>query len=312
MISAGRWSGDSVVGSFEDSSCLSIILISGVCVMTAMYIRGLLPRVKFMLLFFVTLIPTTINETKATLILLPIGLVTTMVVASPPSKRLRVAISACFLLVAFFAIFAPIYDYLERDNPYKVPVSTFFTDPDKFQSYVDRHAVDTGAKHAGRMDGVRIPFNNLMRDPVQSAFGVGIGNASHSTLGQQFTGAYNLIYEKFLLSSLTSFMLEIGMLGTGLVFVLYWLVFRDCLVVARCDGGLLGAFAAAWAGIAAMTVISMPYKTIHAFPSLSYFFWFYSGLVAARRMVLAREPAPDTGSAAVSTADERRRVVNFS
>ncbi len=296
VISAGRWSGDSVVGSFEDSSVLSIVLICAFCVATAFLMRGRLSRGKYVFLFLALLIPTTINETKATLILLPIGLFITMLVASPPGRRLRVGVSALLLLTTFFSIFAPIYDYLERDNPYKTSIWDFFTDPDKFDKYVNRNA-DTGAKHAGRMDGIVVPLRHLERDPVQLALGVGIGNASHSSMGEHFTGAYYLVFEKFLLSSLTSFLLEIGLLGTALVCVLHWIVFRDALMVARTDDSLLGAFAAAWAGIVAMTIVTMPYKTTYVFPSLSYFFWYLSGVVAARRMVLAREPVPEPATA---------------
>ena len=291
VMHSGRWSGDSVVGSFEDSSVLSIILICAACVATAMVMRGKLTRMKYLLLFFILLIPTTINETKATLILLPIGLVTTMLVASAPGRRLRVAVGAVTLLATFFAIFAPIYDYLERDNPYKVSIVNFFTEQEKFQHYVDQNA-DTGSKHVGRLDGITVPWRHLSRDPVQFAFGVGIGNASHSQMGEHFTGAYYLIFQKFLLSSLTSFMLEIGIFGTALVFVLYWMIFKDAVIVARSDETFMGPFAAAWTGIVAMTLFTLPYKTTYVFPSLSYFFWYLSGVVAARRMVLAQAAQP--------------------
>src|SRR5262249_54923731 len=157
----------------EDSSVLSIVLISAACVATAMVIRGRISKTLYIPLFFTLLIPTTINETKATLILLPIGLVITMVVASPPAKRFRIAIAACALLVTFFAIFAPIYDYLERDNPYKTSIVDFFTDQRTLSRYVGGRA-DAGTTHVGRLDGLLVPLRRAARDPVQLSFGVGI------------------------------------------------------------------------------------------------------------------------------------------
>lgn len=197
------------------------------------------------------------------------------------------------MLVTFFSIFIPIYEYLQRNTPYHVPITTFFTDPDAFMRYVGGHAQTTGSVHVGRLDGIRIPLRYMSNDPSLLAFGVGLGNASHSNMGEQFTGRYYLMFEKFELSCITMFLLELGLLGTGMVFLLYWLIFRDSLIVARIDPGPGGALAAAWAGIVAMTVVSMPYKEIYVFPSLSFLFWYLAGYVAARRMILTRGPEYD-------------------
>lgn len=293
VINSGRTSGDSVVGTVEDSSCLSIILIAATCVLTALAVRGFVPRKRFVVLFLLLLLPTTINETKATLILLPIGLLITVLVASQPQRRLQVGAMAMIMLVTFFSIFIPIYEYLQRNTPYHVPITTFFTDPDAFMRYVGGHAQTTGSVHVGRLDGIRIPLRYMSNDPSLLAFGVGLGNASHSNMGEQFTGRYYLMFEKFELSCITMFLLELGLLGTGMVFLLYWLIFRDSLIVARIDPGPGGALAAAWAGIVAMTVVSMPYKEIYVFPSLSFLFWYLAGYVAARRMILTRGPEYD-------------------
>jgi hypothetical protein len=307
VIDAGRWSGDSVVGSVEDSSCLSIILISAFCVLTALTLRKQISRTLFLVLFFILLLPTTINETKATLILLPIGLLITMLVVSPPGRRMPVFFSASALLIVFFAIFAPIYDYLERGNPYRVAITDFFLDPGNFMRYIDSHA-DAGSSHVGRLDGLKVPMRFLAKEPSQLAFGVGIGNASHSQLGEQFTGQWYFQFGRFELSSLTVFLLELGVIGTTLVFVLYWMIFRDSLAVARMDPGLMGAIAAAWAGITAMTVMSMPYKVTYVFPSLSFLFWYFSGLVAARHMYLVRGTEEEEAAAMRATAAPVRQV----
>jgi hypothetical protein len=135
---------------------------------------------------------------------------------------------------------------------------------------------------------------------VQLVFGLGIGNASHSSLGPQFIGAYYALYEGFLVSSLSVFLLEIGIFGTALVFVLYWLILRDSLAVARIDDSLTGWIAIGWCGVVLLVVVATPYKTMHAYGSLSYMFWYFSGLIAARRMRLAvgaeaRQPAVSLG-----------------
>jgi hypothetical protein len=213
-----------------------------------------------------------------------------MLVAAPPGRRLQVGMLAAGLLVAFMAIFAPIYDYLERNNPYRTGISDFFTNGSTLNKYVDQNA-DSGSVHVGRVDAIVVPLRHLVKEPSQLVFGVGIGNASHSSLGEKFTGDYYPLFQLFLLSSLTSFLLEIGILGTLLVFWLYWLIWCDSLAVARIDNGLDGTIAAAWAGITAIVAVAMPYKTTYVFASLSYLFWYFSGVVAARRMILVNAAA---------------------
>jgi hypothetical protein len=71
------------------------------------------------------------------------------------------------------------------------------------------------------------------------------------------------------------------------VFVLYWLIFRDSVTVARADDTLTGWIAIGWTGVTALMVVATPYKAMHVYESLSYLFWYFSGLIAARRMRLA-------------------------
>ena len=79
------------------------------------------------------------------------------------------------------------------------------------------------------------------------------------------------------------------MLGTALVFLLYWLVFRDAIAVARSDSGLVGSMAVGWIGVVVVITLATFYSAIHLFASLSYMFWYFSGIIAARRMQLAVE-----------------------
>jgi len=88
--------------------------------------------------------------------------------------------------------------------------------------------------------------------------------------------------------------------------VLYWMIFRDSITVARTDDSLAGLLAIAWSGITLLVVVATPYKNMHNYVSLSYFFWYFSGLIAARRMRIAfaaksRQPVVAVGVVARST-----------
>src|ERR1700722_11376209 len=250
VIRTDRFSGDSVVGTLIDSSVLSIFLICAVCILTGMYLRQRVSKITYFILFFYLLAATTINETKGTLILLPIALLTVVLVGAPTGKRLRNFVLSTVLFIVFLACFAPIYDYMERKNPYYTSVEDFFTSQSKVNHYLETHSGLGTQRQAGRIDAIVIPLSRLSADPVSLAFGLGIGNASHSSLGPQFIGAYYPIYEGFLVSSLSVFLLEIGVCGTALVFVLYWMIFCDSLAVARSDDSLTGWVAVGWSGVA--------------------------------------------------------------
>jgi hypothetical protein len=84
--------------------------------------------------------------------------------------------------------------------------------------------------------------------------------------------------------------LELGVLGLALVLLTCYLIYRDARVVAASDDGLMGALAAGWAGVAAVVVVATFYKTTIASDALSYLFWYFSGLVSAHRVRLARLP----------------------
>jgi hypothetical protein len=294
VFSTGHNSGDTVYGTLTISSIMSIFLIAGICIAAALMLRGRLSKRAFFILFVLFIIPTTINETKGTLFLLPIGLITTFLVGSPPRKRLRIAAAAIVLLGVFGGLFIPIYDFFSQsNNQYPYTLESFFSDQKAVGKYLDP-GTDLGSrKGAGRIDSLTVPLQTFASEPVHLMLGVSIGNASISTLGSDYTGEYNDLLGRYTSnSSGSAFLVEIGVLGLALALLLDWFIFRDTLVVARSDPTIVGAVAVGWVGVTVVMVVSTFYKNIHAFESLSYLFWYFSGLVAAQRMRLALNAQP--------------------
>jgi hypothetical protein len=246
---------------------------------------------QFFTLFFALLLPTMINETKATVVLLPLGLLTTLVAASPPGKRLKVLGGGIALLVVFGSILVPVYDAMEEHNPYKNEkhLLDFFTNEggamDTYLANKTPAALGTQGQ-VRRGDALRVPIEYLSKDPVHVAFGLGLGNASHSNLGEAFTGTYYDLFQKFAFLSVSLFLLEIGVLGAVLVFVLYALVYFDSIAVAKADNGIYGAVAIGFIGIVTIMAASTFYTAIHTFQILSFMYWYFAGVVASRRTQL--------------------------
>jgi hypothetical protein len=311
IYSSSRVSGDDVIGTLMNSAALSIFLIGVICVAAALTLRERISKPAFLLLFVLLIIPTTINETKATVFLLPIGLISTLFVGAPPRKRLQIGVFSAVLMLVFAALFVPIYDFFSQaNNKYPYTLESFFTNKKEVEHYLDQ-GTDVGSrKEAGRIDSVEVPLQAFLSEPVHLLLGVGVGNGSISTLGNGYTGEYQPLYGRYTaVSSAAAFLVEIGLIGLALVFMLDWLVFRDALFVARHDRTLIGAVALGWVGTTVVMVISTFYKDVKAYDSLSYLFWYFSGVIAATRMRLelqAQAASVNPGGATAHDAPTRR------
>jgi hypothetical protein len=294
VILQHRWTGDPVFGTMQISSILSIFLIGVICVAAAMMLRGRLTKLKFFWLFVICVIPTTINETKGTVLLLPLGLIATLLVGSPPRRRLRIAVSALTLVAVFGALYIPIYNYFASvNNPYPYTVEQFFSSKKYISHYLDKQSDLGSAGEVGRIDSLVVPLQTFASDPIKLVFGVGAGNASVSSLGQNYTGQYYGVLGRYgAMSSGATFIIEIGVLGLLLLMSLYWMILRDTFVVALYDSTIVGDIALGWLGFTLVIIVSTFYKSLQAFESLSYLFWYFSGLIVAQRMRLALEPRP--------------------
>lgn len=280
----GWITGDLVTGSMGDSGYLSIYLICLAFVLCALALRGKLAKWMFVVLFFLVLSPTMINETKATVVLLPLGLLLTILVASAPGKRLVIGMWAMVLLVGFGAVFVPVYDYLQKDRQYAVPLTEFFSQDDTVGRYVESGTEVGDKKTAGRLDSITVPLRYLGRDASHFTFGLGIGNVSTSSLGKNFVGKYYLLFESFTGTSAAYFLLELGVLGVGLLVILHLILWIDAIGTARASTGLMGSVAAAYAGVVPVFGLSLAYTSIHLSDGLSYLFWYWAGAIAAERM----------------------------
>ncbi len=289
---AGRFSGDDVRGTVMDSGILSLYLICAVLILTGLLLRRRIRPHWYALLFFVLLFPTTINETKVTVIFLPLGLVATVMLAAEPGKKLKYMATGVVALLVAGALFIPIYNYTQAHNPYKNErdLTAFFTDQKRIGRYLSSDVGGLGTKKdVRRGDAIIVPLQYLAKDPVKLMFGLGIGAVSPSQLGKNFEGKYYLLFDKFLIISFTTFLLEFGLLGLMVIGVLFWMVFSDTLKVLRQDDSLVGALATGWSGVVVIFAIDVLYTNFHEFTSITYLYWYFSGVICARCVSLAYE-----------------------
>jgi hypothetical protein len=276
--------GDWTTGTLMQSGFLSIFLVAAACVVAALTLRQMLPKGRGLLLFLLLLVPTMINETKVTLIVLPIGLMLTFLAAARPGERLKQMVFATGALAVFLAAFIPTYNWLMEGREYGFTVTEFFTE--RIDEYLDTDSEIGAVKTAGRVDSARVTVRETLQDPVRAVFGLGIGNTLESALGPQFSGKYYERYRNFTSTGFASMILQLGFLGFGLLMCVYWLIFRDAWFVARHGSGRAAALAAAWAGVTPFMALTLFYTNVEVSVALSFLFWYCSGLVAAERVRL--------------------------
>jgi hypothetical protein len=282
---AGHWSGDAVTGSLMISGILTVFLIGAICVAAAFTVRGRLGWLGFTLFSLTLLVAISVNETKVTVVLLPLGLLVAFGIASPRGRRLRNVAMATALLGVMGAVFVPVYDYYSvKYNEYPEELSDYFADPERLQKYLDTDAGVGSRKEAGRVDATVVPFQEISRSPISLALGFGMGNASNSSLGTDYSGAYDALYNRYIATSSSAvFLLETGLLGSLLVVLFNGFVLGDSLAVARRDSGPMGALAAGWSAVIVVTFLGLFYLSLHIFESLAYLYLYFCGVTAAHR-----------------------------
>jgi hypothetical protein len=276
----GLVTGDYTTGTLVGPAFLSTFLACTASVATAMHLKGRLSMSRLALFLILTLPATMINETKASLVLLPVAILLPALLAgpkagSPSFKRIALAVT---LVVGFVAAFIPMYDQIMKPR-YGYGIVEFFEMEGRISNYLVKDS-EIGSEKSGKVDSLLLPFKAAKGDLAQIFFGLGIGNVTESSLGREFTGKYFYRYGALMGPTASLLLWEIGCLGLLLVGCLYYLIWRDSLV-ARQEESVAGALALGWTGVVCVMFIAMFYKVTIASNALSYLFWFYSGVVAA-------------------------------
>jgi O-antigen ligase len=230
---------------------------------------------------------TTINETKATLLLLPVALIVPAFLMGKKDVLRRLLPLAAVGMLAITA-FVGVYNYLIQFREYPDPIGEFFS-TSELRYYLYTGAANTDQPYVGRLDSIELAIEHTSADPLKLAFGYGAGNVTDSFL-PEFAGRYWEYYVRFGVgqTQVTQFLWEIGVVGLLAYLFLYYLVTRDALVLARskdetADIGQL------WVVAMIVMTFGLLYKSLLSMNDFGYLFWYFSGLVASRAAAVRRK-----------------------
>jgi hypothetical protein len=308
---------DFVTGSLTISSILSMFLIASIVVLLAFRLRGQLSWGRFLALAILLFIPTTINDTKGAMLMLPLAIAVVVAVSATDWRKRMMYLALAGSGSTFVLLTAIVLYDATTLAPGEQGLARFLTDRQAVSSYLysgTAEAVDPGTvldhedttgivrspqpelnpddDRVARFDGISLAYRALREDPLQLAFGLGIGNVSRFTV-PGFSGEYDYL-EAFRAkrTALDMFLWECGLLGTALFLLFFAFVLHDTRRHAQSAGATLsGAFALGWTGVVAIIVFSLVYKNFMVFDVLGFLFWYGSGYVVASRWDALRSVA---------------------
>jgi hypothetical protein len=234
------------------------------------------------------LIPTTINETKVTLIILPIGLIFSTISYKEKKFLLKFKriIGWSVLTMVFFVIFTFIYNNYYGVRSHRNLLDHFAAEVEgRGYLYLGEERtekrIESGTR-IGRVDAIIIAFKEISQDLGQLFFGVGVGNAISSRL--KFFETQNNEVQKFWpdTTTISNILWELGFLGIIFKLLLLIFILRDTMLM-RLKNNFLGAFCLGWCGVVFIFIINMFYMNIFYTDPLSLTFWFLSGIVISKR-----------------------------
>jgi 4-amino-4-deoxy-L-arabinose transferase-like glycosyltransferase len=234
----------------------------------------------------------TLNETKGTVILLPMALIVVTLLMPGIKIKFKKSVFVIGSLLVLAGIFIPIYDHYQKPR-YGVGIKEFYTSEAGVQRSLYRGVEEDNLFYLrpGRVDAIILPLEILGQQPFKLIFGLGIGNVSPSFL-KRFEGEFTK-YERLIRGSLSNLLWEIGILGVILFLAFFWFVFFDAKRL-RYSNDLSGAVALGWIGVVIILVLSLVYINYIHRNVIVYLFWYISGYIAAES---CRARAPFSRSA---------------
>jgi hypothetical protein len=282
--------GDPVKGTLTSSSALSMFMVATIAGAVVFYLRGRLKLAALVVLAAWLFLPTTINETKATVLLLPVALLVPAIVMRHKARLLPKLVPILGVGLLAVAAFVFSYNILIQNREYGGPLGEFFTSDD-LRYYLYTGAANTDQPYVGRFDSIEIALEYTSQDPLKLAFGYGAGNVSESFL-PQFAGRYSDYFLRLGVgqTQITTFLWEVGVAGLLAYLFLFYLVLRDSLTLAR-SSDPAAHFGQLWTVAVIIMTFGLVYKSVFSMNDFGYLFWYFSGVVASRAVVV-RQNAP--------------------
>ncbi|GBC60924.1 hypothetical protein DENIS_1884 [Desulfonema ishimotonii] len=272
-----RTTGDVITGTLEDSGSLSITLICAIGVVFAFYLKRKINVAVFLVFALMLLVPTTINETKVSIILLPVAFLLPALLCEGyvNSGRVKNLLIVILMGSIFLSVFVVIYD--RQENAQGGGILSFFTDKKTRDKYLfEEDDRDEDSTNVRRGDALMLAYNYLSRDVYTVIVGLGIGNVMASMFNEAESGKFATMGAEKL--TLTHLFWESGLSGVITYLCIYLCIFRDVMLLKKRNDAF-GTLALGWTSVFMIMVISLIYTNMGHQNVINFLFWYFSGLL---------------------------------
>jgi hypothetical protein len=237
------------------------------------------------MLVIVIFVPTTINESKGTLVLIPFALVMPIFFNTSQSIFTRMKLLSVIALIGVSLIGVFITVYNDRFHFHGGEVNDFLFRGKVIDELYRKNDPGKGYD-TGRIDSIVLSIRELSSDPIHLLVGLGMGNVA-SSFANVLAGEYSEKYFDYgvRVTTIAYLLWETGIIGVLLVTILLYMIFSDAKRVSK-DDGYIGMLGLGWSAVVIVVSISMFYKTLIEQNVISYLFWFFSGYMVSQNAKL--------------------------
>jgi len=281
--------GDVIRGTFSSGAIMSVTLVSIVGMIIALYLRKQVAG-KWLLMIPLLLIPTLINETKGTVILLPLALCAVAYFNVESAKRFKAlfvsALASAFFVLAFAVAYDVYFPDLSEDmgkEGESLNLLSFLANDALDSVYKDHDEPKLG--RVGRVDSFLYAYVELSKQPVTLPFGLGVGNVSHPDAIEFLRGEHHEFYEKYgaYVTTYASLLWSVGIVGILITLLAIRMMYVDTKFI-RESGGYKGALAVGWSATLICLPIAFLYKDLVYANVINVLVFFVSGYFASERV----------------------------
>ena len=281
---AGVGTGDVVGGTLgqNTSGVLSVYLACTISLVIAFYLKGRIKRSMLLILIGLLFLPTTLNETKVSLLLIPFALISPALFLPGQMNTIKRILPVMAVCMVLMVVFVKVYDHISVSQG-KVTIGKFLErERGGPKDYLYRGEKLRQEKGISRFDSIELAVDQLSRTG-NLLLGVGIGNASPS-FSDKLTGEY---YKKYWQlqpggTGLSHLLWEQGLVGVLLFIFFFGLVLQDSIYLST-RNDIAGAISLGWISVVMIISGSFVYFSTFGQNIFAYLFWYFSGYIAAQR-----------------------------
>jgi hypothetical protein len=286
VIYRGYATGDVVAGSVKHSGALSVILIFAIVMIYSLYLKKEIPFKVFVCLVLALFIPTAINETKVTFILLPLAIILPVFLFDTKNlivkfrKIISYSVMAIFLLIGFVYTYNILYGEQHGRSLFE-----YFMREKEGRGYLyhkDYQLSDVqNEKEVGRIDSIVLAYEYLSKDPIALFFGTGPGTVNPKSIKFLRVEDYKLNKYNPDTSTVSMLLWELGILSIIIFFMAICFIFFDTYRLKKYEKSI-GSLGLGWACVSVLLLPVTLYINVLYLDVINMPFWFLSGVFISK------------------------------